>query len=92
MKNYIVNDVMILTPTLILILQDYCMKDDNGYFFMIYNIFITFVKLFLRKDGVQNLNFEDFEESFFVVSKNDVIDEKSVSTYIFSVKVSEIRA
>jgi hypothetical protein len=68
MKDYKPNGDTQLTPTEVLIIRDYCMKEDSAYHFMVYTIFITFVKLFMRNDDGQNLEFADFEESFFVVS------------------------
>ena len=68
MKDYKINGDTILTPTEVLILRDYCMNQNSAYFFMIYTIFIMFVKLFLRNNDGQNLDFGDFEQSFFVVS------------------------
>ena len=67
MKDYKANGDTQLTPTELLILRDYCMKENSPYHFMIYTIFIMFVKLFMRQDDGKNLVFEDFEESFFVV-------------------------
>ena len=53
------------------------MKENDPYFFMIYTIFITFVKLFLRNHDGQNLDFIDFEESFFVVCAVSLFLENS---------------
>ena len=49
-KGYKPNCSSQLTPTEILILTDYCMKENSAYFFMIYIIFLLLLKLFLRND------------------------------------------
>lgn len=67
MKDYKANGDTRLASTEVLILRDYCMKENSPYFFKIYAIFITFVELFMRQDDGKDLVFNDFEELFFVV-------------------------